>query len=70
MEPAHAANGFVTWAQVEMVRVAENDFRVQGFENVLRYGFDRSGCADRHEHRGFDGSVREMELRAASARGT
>ena len=67
MESAHAANGFVTWAQVEMVGVAENDFSADGFEDILGNSFDRTGCAHRHEDGSFDGSVREMELRAASA---
>jgi hypothetical protein len=51
-----------------MVGVAENDFSTEGFEYVLRNGFDRARCADRHEDWGFDGSVRQMELCAASAR--
>jgi hypothetical protein len=70
VQAAHAANGFVTWAEVEMVRVAEDDFRAQGFENILRDSFDGARCANRHEDWSFDGSVREMELREASAGST
>jgi len=44
-----------------MVGVAENDFSTEGFEYVLRNGFDVPAGADRHEDWGFDGSVRQME---------
>jgi len=67
VQAAHAANGLVSWAQVEMVGVAENDLSAEGFENILGDGFDGAGGANRHEDWSFDGSVREMELRAASA---
>jgi hypothetical protein len=53
-----------------MVRVPENDFSTEGFEDILGNGFDGARCAHRHEDWSFDGSVREMELGAASACGT
>jgi len=70
VQSAHAADGFVSWPQVEMVCVAENNFSAQPLENILRNGFNRAGGAYGHEDWGFDGSVRKMELRAASACGT
>jgi len=69
VQTANAPNGFVAGAQVEMVGVAENDFGTKRFEHILRNGFDRAGRAHGHEHWGFDGSVGEVELRAAPACG-
>jgi hypothetical protein len=40
VQAAHAADGFVAGAQIEMVGVAENDLGAERFEHVLRNGFD------------------------------
>jgi len=48
-----------------VVGVAEDDFRADFFEQVLRDAFDRGLGAYGHEHRRFDGSVRGGELAAA-----
>ena len=67
MQAAHAADGFVTGAQVEVIGVAENDLGAERFNHVLRYGFDAAGRADRHEDRSFHHLVRQVHLRAAAA---
>jgi hypothetical protein len=69
MKPAHAADGLVAGAEIEMVGVAQDDFRAEGFERVLRDGFDSALRADGHEYGGFDGLVRQKETAAATAGG-
>ena len=68
MKAAHAANGFVAGAEIEMVGVAEDDFCAEGFERVLRDGFDGALRADGHEDWGLDGLMRQKKT-AASATG-
>ena len=58
---------FVAGAQVEMIGVAEDDFRAEGFEHILRDGFDGALRADGHEDGRFDGLMREDETAAAAA---
>jgi len=67
VQAAHAADGLVAGAQVEVIGVAQDDLRAEGFKHVLGNGLDGSGSADGHEDRGLDGLVRQMELGAASA---
>ena len=67
MEAAHAANGFVAGAQVEVIGVSEDDLCVKGLEGVLGYGLDRAGGADGHEDGSLDGLMRQMKLAAAAA---
>ena len=67
VQAAHAANDLVARAKVEMIGVAENDFGAEGFEHILRDGFDRSLRTDRHEDGRFDGLMRQSEARAAAA---
>jgi len=62
MQPAHAPDGLVARPQVEMIGVAEDDFRAEAFEHILRHGFDRARSAHRHEDRRFDRSVRQIDL--------
>ena len=57
----------VAGAQVEMIGVAENDLRAEGFEHVLRDSFDRAGGADGHEDGSLDGLMRQMKLAAPAA---
>ncbi len=67
VQAAHAADGLVAGAQVEVIRVAEDNLCAQRFERVLRDGFDRSLRADGHEHRRFHGLMGKAETSAASA---
>ena len=67
MQAAHAADGLVAGAQVEVIGVAEDDFGAERFERVLGDGFDGAGGADGHEDRGLDGAVGKMKLGAAAA---
>jgi len=69
MEAAHAADGIVTGAQVEVIGVAEDDFGAERFEDVLRYGFDGAGCADRHKDGRFDRGMRQNDASATAAGG-
>jgi hypothetical protein len=69
MQAAHAADGLVAGAQIEVVSVAEDDFDAEGFERVLGDGFDGALRADGHEDRGFDGLMRQEETAAAAAGG-
>ena len=59
VQAAHAADGLMARAQVEVIGVAENDLRAEGFKHILRDGLDRSLRADGHEDRRFDGLMRE-----------
>jgi hypothetical protein len=63
VQAAHAANQLMTGAQIEVVSVAEDDLRVQLFEQVLGNGFDGARGADRHEGRGLDESMRQGQGR-------
>ena len=67
MKAAHAADGFVAGAEIEVVGVAENDLRAERLKDVLRNGFHAAGGADGHEDRSFDGLMRQIDLRAAAA---
>jgi len=69
MQAAHAADGFVAGEEIEMVCVAEDDFDAEGFERVLRDGFDGACGADGHEDWGFDGLVGQEKTAAAAAGG-
>jgi hypothetical protein len=69
VKSAHASDGFVTGAQIEMVSVAEDDFRAERFERVLGNGFDGSLCADRHEDRCLDCLMRKTKEPTAAAGG-
>jgi hypothetical protein len=52
---------------VEVIRIAEDDFGTEGFQDVLGDGFDGSGCANGHEDGGLNGLVRKDELCTAAA---
>src|SRR5215469_11356517 len=67
MQPAQALDRFVSWTEVEMIRVAENDLRAQRLDDVLRYGLDAACGADRHKHWRLDCLMRQMHLPAAAA---
>ena len=69
MQAAHAADGFVAGAQIEVVGVAEDDFDAEGFERVLGDGFNSALRADGHEDGGFDGLVGQEKAAAATAGG-
>ena len=67
METAHAAYGFVTGAEIEMIRVAKNNLRTERFNNLLRNSFYAASGADGHEHGRFDDLMRQIDLAAATA---
>jgi len=69
VKAAHAADCFVAGAEIEMVGVAEDDFRAEGFERVLRDGFDSALRADGHEDGGFYGLMGQEETAATAAGG-
>jgi len=64
MHTAKLADSFDAGAKVEVVGVAENNFRANFFKQVLRDTFHRSQRAYRHEDRGFNRPVRGGELAA------
>jgi hypothetical protein len=66
MQAAHSADEFMSGAKVKMVGVAENNLRAEFFEDFLGHSFNAACRSHRHEHRGFDGLVRQVHLRAAS----
>ncbi len=69
MQATHAADGFVSWAQIEVIGVAEDDLCAERFERVLRDGLDSALGADGHEDWCFDGLVRQDEAPAAATGG-
>ncbi len=66
MQAAHAADGFVARTEIEVVCVAEDDLDAEGFEQILRDGFDGTGGAYGHENGGFNSLVGQDELGAAA----
>ena len=55
--------------QIEVIGVAEDDFRAERFERVLGDGFDGALRADGHEDRRLDGLMGQEEAAAAAAGG-
>ena len=49
VQAAHATDGFVAGAQVEVIRVTENDLRAEVFDDVLRDCLD--GARSAHGHK-------------------
>jgi hypothetical protein len=66
MQAAHALDGLVAGAQIQMIGVAEDDLRAEVFEDVLGHGLDGAGGADRHEDRSFDRLMGQMKPAAAA----
>jgi hypothetical protein len=48
-----------------MVGIGEQNLDAEFFKHILRDALDRSQCANRHEHRRLDLSVRSDELASA-----
>ena len=48
--------------RVEVIGVAQDDFRAEAFEHILRHGFDGSRRAHRHEDRRLDRPMRQIDL--------
>jgi len=70
VQAAHAADGFVAGAEVEVVGVGEHDFDAEvGREVALVETLDGSLRADGHEDRSFDGAMRGVEEAGAGAGG-
>lgn len=65
MQASEFANVFVSGAEIEMIGVAENDLRVEFFEEILRDTFYRADGANGHKHWCFDDAVRESETSGA-----
>src|ERR1700679_1283100 len=61
VKAAHAADWFVAGAEIEMVGFAEDNFRGERFERVLRDCFDGALRADGHEDGGFNGLMGQEE---------
>src|SRR5665213_432369 len=53
-------------AQVEMISIAQQNLRVDVFQNILRNSFYRSRCSHRHKHWRFDHAMRVPHGRAPS----
>ena len=66
MESAKFADVFVSWPQIEVIGVAEDDLRAEFFENVLRDSLNACDRANRHEHWSFNDAVRELHSSEAS----
>ncbi len=70
VQAAHAADGFVAGAEVEVIGVGEQDFDAEiGGEVALVEPFDGGLGADGHEDRGLDGSMRRVQQTGAGAGG-
>ena len=69
VQAAHAADGFMTWAEIEVVGVAEDYLRAERFKNILRDGLDGACCADGHKDRRLDDLMRQMQGRCGAPRG-
>jgi hypothetical protein len=67
MQAAHAADGLVAGTQIEVVGIAEDDFRAEGLKRVLGDGFDGALRAHGHEDWRFDGLMGQQETAAAAA---
>ena len=70
VQTAHAADGFVAGAEIEVVGVGEEDFDAEVVGEVaLVESFDGGLGANGHEDRGLDDTVRGVEEAGAGARG-
>src|SRR5277367_1460611 len=58
VQAAHPANQFVPGTQIKMVRIREDDLRVEFFEIALRLALYGCGRAYRHKRGRFDHTVR------------
>jgi hypothetical protein len=67
VQAAKTADELVAGAQIEVIGVAEDDFRAERFQRVLRDGLDRAGGAYRHEDRGLYGAVGQIKASTAPA---
>src|SRR5689334_21854855 len=67
VEASKLADVLVSRSEIEMVSVAENDFRAQFFEDVLRNGLHCGDSANGHEDWRFDHTMRRDDASGASA---
>src|ERR1700683_515191 len=67
MQAAKLAHSFDSRAQVEVIGVAEKNLHAKVFENILRHTFHCRHGANRHEHRGFNHSMRSEQPPGARA---
>src|SRR6202050_3426993 len=61
MQPAELADSFDSGTQIKVISVAEKNLHAKFFEDILRHPFHRGHGADRHEHRGFNYSMRSEQ---------
>ena len=62
VQPAVALHQLMTWTQVEMVRVRQDDLRVQLFQQLPgRHALHRSLGPHRHENRRLNGAMGGMQ---------
>ena len=68
MQAAEPSNRLMAGAQIKVIRVPENDFRVEVVDQIARQDtLDGSLRADRHENGRFHVAVRGMKYAGASA---
>jgi len=68
MDAAGAANHLMPGAQIQVVRVGEDDLRAERLHHALLHGLDGRSCTDGHKDRRLHGAVRQRENAATAAR--
>ncbi len=70
MQTTEALNAFVTRAEKQMIGIAQDDLGIQFIsQHARRQALDGALRADRHEDRGFNGTVCGVEEPGACAGG-
>src|SRR5581483_7927020 len=67
VQAAERADQFMPGAQIQMIRVGEDELRAKFLERFVAQPFDRGLRADGHKDGRFDGTVRSREHTAAGA---
>lgn len=69
MQPAHLPDQIGAGPKEQVIRIRQQDPHIEFLGQIaLCEPFDRGLCADRHEHRCFDGSVRGVKQPRAGPR--
>jgi hypothetical protein len=68
VEPACGADDVDARSEVEVIGVAEYEVDAHLLQPLMRDGLDGSIGSDRHEERGFDRSVRQLDTRLPGLR--
>jgi len=66
-KPAAPRDQLVARAQIQVIRVAEDDLRARFLEVALAHRLDAPLGADRHERRRLDQAMRRVHLAEAGA---